>query len=436
MKFRKINFLIFAILFLTVFEGRSSVTYFGDMRPGGFIVARSSGIKSAVFNGSEIRTDGKYVTVGFDRDDKGSRRLELIFEDGSIETKTINLPEREYVIQHVRGLQEEHVTPRAEHAARISREREILRNAIEKAGRKEKAYFSSGIMRPVEGGRITSVFGSQRILNGVPGSPHNGIDIALPEGSPVRAMSDGKVILADDFFFAGKYVMIAHGQGLISFYMHLSKVEVVPGQRVYKGDKIGEVGMTGRATGPHLHWGVQWNRSRIDPALLLNTGIGLESSHFIMVSVGEQKLYLYSDGELVNSYPVSTSRYGTGNKSGSYKPPPGLHRVARKIGDGEPAGTVFRGRVRTGEITEIYYDGRTSEGDYILTRILRLEGLEPGINKGEGIDSYSRFIYIHGTKEEGLIGQPVSSGCVRMRNKDVIELFDIVEEGTLVEIIP
>ncbi len=434
--FKKIIFLIFIIPCIDSFASSAVVTYYGDMRPGGFMVARSSGIERAVFEGKEIKTDGKYVTVGFDRDDRGSRTLELFFYDGSTERKSIKLPERDYAIQHVRGLQAEHVSPGPEHTERIQRERDVMRNAIYQAGRKENAYFSSGIVRPVEGGRITSVFGSQRILDGVPGTPHNGIDIALPQGTPVHAMAAGVVLLADDFFFAGKYVMIAHGQGLISFYMHLSKIDVIQGQRVYRGDKIGELGMTGRATGPHLHWGVQWNSSRIDPALLLHTGIGQQGSHFIRVSVAEQKLHLYGEGELIKSYPVSTSRYGTGSESGSYKTPAGLHRVARKIGDGALVGSVFRGRVRTGEVTEIYYDGRSSDGDYILTRILRLEGLEPGINKGEEVDSYSRFIYIHGTKEEGLIGRPVSRGCVRMRNEDVIELFNIVEEGTLVEIIP
>lgn len=154
----------------------------------------------------------------------------------------------------------------------------------------------------------------------------------------------------------------------------------------------------------------------------------------IVVSIAEQKLFLIEKGRAVETYPVSTSKYGIGNTSGSNKTPLGTHRICAKIGDGEPVGMTFDSRKRTGRIAKICTDEIDLEQDDITTRILRLEGLEEGVNKGEGIDSFARYIYIHGTPEEGLIGSAQSHGCVRMKNQDVIDLFDSVSVGTLVEI--
>ncbi len=149
---------------------------------------------------------------------------------------------------------------------RIKREREITKSAKEKIGNISNALFSKGFIKPINGGRISSVFGSQRILNGVPKSPHNGIDIAVPRGTPVEAMSEGKVLLsADNFYYAGNFIIIDHGLGLNSMYLHLSESFVKEGQMVKKGEVIGKVGTTGRSTGPHLHWSVQWFEKRIDP---------------------------------------------------------------------------------------------------------------------------------------------------------------------------
>lgn len=159
-----------------------------------------------------------------------------------------------------------------------------------------------------------------------------------------------------------------------------------------------------------------------------------EQETAIVVDVSEQQLFLMQDDEVVKTYPVSTSAYGIGNEAGSNKTPLGTHKIAQKFGDGAPLGTLFRARVDTGRIVPIYTDRTRSTEDIVATRIMWLEGLEPGINKGQGLDSHSRYIYIHGTQEEGYIGEPASHGCIRMNNTDVIELFDAVEEGTLVEI--
>jgi lipoprotein-anchoring transpeptidase ErfK/SrfK len=134
------------------------------------------------------------------------------------------------------------------------------------------------------------------------------------------------------------------------------------------------------------------------------------------------------------SYPVSTSKFGVGNRENSNKTPLGTHRVKMKYGDNAPLGTVFQARVNTGKVATIHTDSTDREEDLITSRILWLEGLEPGKNRGKGIDSYRRYIYIHGTPEEGLIGTPASHGCIRMKNQEVVELFEKVPVGTLVEI--
>lgn len=149
----------------------------------------------------------------------------------------------------------------------------------------------------------------------------------------------------------------------------------------------------------------------------------------VLVRVSEQKLYLIRDGKVIREYPVSTSKFGIGNKAGSFKTPLGRHRVAEKIGEGAPLYTIFKERVNTRKLAVIERTLKGAPYDDVTTRILWLEGLEPGINRGPGIDSKQRFIYIHGTPSEGLIGRPASNGCVRMYNKDVIELFDLVPAG-------
>lgn len=157
--------------------------------------------------------------------------------------------------------------------------------------------------------------------------------------------------------------------------------------------------------------------------------------NIVLIDIGQQQLRLYHNGQAIREYPISSASNGVGNREGSFKTPLGTHRIARKIGDDAPSGTIFRGRVNTGKITEIITTDLAGEEDYVTSRILWLEGLEPDKNKGKGIDSFQRYIYIHGTAEEGRIGRPASKGCIRMRNADVIELYDLLETGTLVDIL-
>ncbi len=168
----------------------------------------------------------------------------------------------------------------------------------------------------------------------------------------------------------------------------------------------------------------------------------VESAHqqkgqpYVVVSIEVQRLYLMQDGRLLKTYPVSTSAFGPGAKEGSNQTPLGLHRISEKFGADEPSGMIFKGRKSTGRLATIISDPVDVPEDDVTTRVMWLEGLEPGVNQGGKVDSRKRFIYIHGTPEEGLIGRPASHGCVRMLNADVIDLFAKLPEGTLVYITP
>ncbi len=155
----------------------------------------------------------------------------------------------------------------------------------------------------------------------------------------------------------------------------------------------------------------------------------------IFISIKKQKLYHIKNEKIINTFIISSSEYGTGNKEGSNKTPIGLHKIREKHGKETPINGKMVGRKFYGKIAKIYADKSRSKTDDITTRILWLEGLEKGKNKGEGIDSYKRYIYIHGTSEEGRLGTPASHGCIRMKNKDVIDLYKRVEVGTLVLIL-
>ena len=160
-----------------------------------------------------------------------------------------------------------------------------------------------------------------------------------------------------------------------------------------------------------------------------------ELEALIVVNISTQQLFLLKKGKIEEVYSVSTSVYGTGSKVNSFKTPLGKHKISEKIGEGLPEGAILKGRRWTGAIANIIKEPIDTEFDVVTSRILWLTGLEEGKNLGSGVDSKSRYIYIHGTAEEGLIGKPASDGCVRMYNSDVISLFNSVNIDTEVWII-
>ncbi len=155
---------------------------------------------------------------------------------------------------------------------------------------------------------------------------------------------------------------------------------------------------------------------------------------WLRVTLGDQRLHLLDGGDVIKSYTVSTSRYGAGERNGSLRTPRGRHVVRAMIGAGAPAGTVFRGRRETGEIYSGELAARFPGRDWVLSRILWLSGTEVGKNRLGDVDTMRRHIYIHGTPERRALGRPASIGCIRMSDEDVIELYDMVSPGMVVDI--
>ena len=152
----------------------------------------------------------------------------------------------------------------------------------------------------------------------------------------------------------------------------------------------------------------------------------------MVIDISQQRLYLYQGKVLEASFPVSSSKYGEGSKENSFKTPLGEHIIKEMIGEGAKINTIFSSRINTTRPAKVINEAEDSKNDYVTSRIMWLDGLEDGQNKGGSVDSYKRYIYIHGTHEEGLIGSKASHGCIRMFNEDVIELFDMVKIGTKV----
>lgn len=240
----------------------------GVFRQGGFAVfeTREAGLPVRL-NGEGVGSTprSRLFVVGFDRDADREQALQ-VGEPGTMLRLTV--APRDYSIQRVNGLPQSTVTPTDPALlARVRREAERKTAAF--ASRADIDDFARPWVRPVPG-RVSSSYGNQRILNGEPGRPHYGVDIAAGRGTPVVAPAGGVVVLADpDMHFEGGLVLLDHGQGLVSAYLHLSRIDVWDGQRVAQGERLGAVGATGRATGPHLCWRLKWRDRNMDPSLWL-----------------------------------------------------------------------------------------------------------------------------------------------------------------------
>ncbi|HET9482921.1 MAG TPA: M23 family metallopeptidase [Xanthomonadales bacterium] len=232
------------------------------IRQGELVVARAPPHCHVRIDGRELRStrDGRFV-FGVGRDagrvvvEAGGERIERAVQ------------RRDYRIERVDGVPPSTVTPSPELAARIAREQAMVAQARRRDD--DRADFLEAFVAPLEG-RVSGVYGSTRVLNGVPRDPHYGHDIAAPTGTAVRAPASGVVTLAErDFHLTGGTVLLDHGHGVSSVFLHLSRIDVSVGQRVARGEVFGAVGATGRASGPHLHWGLNWFDVRLDPALVL-----------------------------------------------------------------------------------------------------------------------------------------------------------------------
>ncbi|MEO7323794.1 MAG: M23 family metallopeptidase [Dokdonella sp.] len=207
------------------------------------------------------------VVFGIGRDETGPVTVEVREGDGRREKIAIEVIPRDWPVERVDGVPPKTVEPPPDIAARIKREQ--ARVAAARLRDDAREDFLESFAWPVTG-RISGRFGSQRVYNGIPKSPHPGMDIAVPQGTPVKAPASGIVTFADaDLYLTGGTVLLDHGHGVSSNFLHMSRIDVKVGDHVDQGQVIGAVGMTGRATGPHLHWGMNWFDVRLDPLLLV-----------------------------------------------------------------------------------------------------------------------------------------------------------------------
>lgn len=267
----KKNIALFFIFFLSLSKSFLSqeVKFYGSAKAGGIIIGNGEKVAAAWLNNKKLQVDksGTFI-FGFDRDAEGIYKLRIKLKNKKIIKYEYRIEKRVYDEQRL-TLQNKFINPPKRELKRIRNEIKKIKNARTKIGRLKTALFKVGFKYPVDSINITGVFGSQRILNGKPSNIHNGIDFAAKEGDSVYAITDGIVRLAaNDFYYNGNFILIDHGQGLSSIYLHLSKIFVKNGQKIKKGELIGLVGSTGRSTAPHLHLGVQWYNKRIDPMSL------------------------------------------------------------------------------------------------------------------------------------------------------------------------
>ena len=240
----------------------------GTFRQGGLVIGRTDPRATVEFEGRKVRVspDGAFL-IGFGRDAKPKATLKVSLPDGHVEVQVLEVGQREYDVQRIDGLPKKFVTPSEEVYARIKADNRQI-GKVRKRDTPE-TWFLSGWIWPAEG-RISGVYGSQRVLNGKPRRPHYGLDIAGPTGTPVYAPIGGQVVLAEtDMYYTGGTVFLDHGHGLTTTFMHMSKVTVEVGQFVKQGEKIGEIGATGRVTGPHLDWRLQLFNTRLDPFFVM-----------------------------------------------------------------------------------------------------------------------------------------------------------------------
>ena len=245
-----------------------ALTLEGHLVQGGMAIGTVDPAATVYFQGKAVRVSPKGLfVIGFSRDAEAKSVIELHQPSGTVEKHPVSIEKRTYKIQRIDGLPPRKVSPSPEDQDRISKDRALVKKARQTDD--ARTDFAQPFIWPVTG-RISGVYGSQRILNGKPKWPHYGVDIAAPTGTPGKAPADGIVTMAhNDMFYSGGTLIVDHGHGLSTTYMHLNKILVKNGQRVKQGDVIAQVGATGRVTGPHLHWGMNWFDTRLDPSLLV-----------------------------------------------------------------------------------------------------------------------------------------------------------------------
>lgn len=251
-------------------QGPLQMTVNGAWRQGGFVYGRTAPRALIFVDGEALTTasiNGLFV-IGFDRDATGDAVIEARANGQSVR-RTITVAPHTFPSTSINGLPPSTVDPTDPALLALIREQVALKTEGF-ASRVDGDDFKNGFVWPLETYRITSQWGSQRVLNGTPARPHYGVDMAAPSGTAIRAPADGKVSFSrSGMHFEGGMTLIDHGQGLITCYLHQSRLDVTAGQSVKRGDAIGRIGMTGRATGPHLCWRMKWRDRNMDPSLMV-----------------------------------------------------------------------------------------------------------------------------------------------------------------------
>jgi murein DD-endopeptidase MepM/ murein hydrolase activator NlpD len=262
---RIILILPFALLFAVKLH---AVSFEGEFIQGGLLIGQVQEGQTVSYQGKSIKlTTNNQFLLGLGRNAPAITSITINSQDQDPETITLEIAPRQYNIQKIEGVPAKTVTPPASDLSRIKQDASMVRKARKLVSNKQD--FLKGFVKPANG-PISGVYGSQRFYNGVPKSPHYGIDYAAPTGTPVIAPADGVVTFAhNDLFYSGGTLIIDHGHGLSSTFLHLSEILVKPDQQVTLGMKIAKIGATGRATGPHLDWRMNWLDQRIDPDLVL-----------------------------------------------------------------------------------------------------------------------------------------------------------------------
>ena len=255
---------IYSIIFFLFFSQLNAIEFRGKFIQGHFIIGKTNPNTPIIIDKKKIKVskDG-YFAFGIEKD----RKLDVVIIEGN--KKIVKkIQKRKYNIQKIDGLPKKKVTPPEEFYERIKRENNLIGKAREIDS--DLTFFREEFIVPVDDAIITGVYGSQRILNGVPKWPHYGLDFAQKKGTPIKAMNNGIVTLAEkDLFYTGATLIFDHGHGISTLYMHMDKIFVNKGDHVIKGDIIGTIGSSGRSTGPHLDVRLNWFKVRLDPKTIL-----------------------------------------------------------------------------------------------------------------------------------------------------------------------
>lgn len=240
----------------------------GDITQGSLMVGKTTATNQVTFDDKVLKVSKHgYFTFGFSRDDKATHTLVITDESGDTLNKPLTPSTREYKIQKVEGIAKKIMNPNPKAVARSRQDNKQI-GAV-RAVSSENIDFAHGFKAPSDG-TITGVYGSQRYYNGVPKRPHFGLDYAGPTGTPVKSPAAGTITLwVPDMFYSGGTLVIDHGHGVTSTFLHLSASDVNVGDKVLQGQVIAKMGASGRVTGPHLDWRVNWFSVRLDPALAL-----------------------------------------------------------------------------------------------------------------------------------------------------------------------